>query len=220
MLESSGPSEGVGSRMALKDEIFTALSREPLSIAELCQRFGVTRNAIVVQINQLTSAGLVEASDVPREGKVGKPAARYRALPGNEDRSSGAYRHLSLMLVKAIQRSMSEKEREEFYRAMGRAEAKAADSMAGLSERARVERVCAFVNQLGAAAEIEVREKSYVLKSFTCPIGSVVRIDDCGCLMMASLFEALSGLPTEVRCKRQERLVCQFKMKRKDRKAA
>ncbi len=200
--------------MSLKDDIFNALSRESLSVSDLCQRFDVTRNAVVVQINQLVSAGLVAPSSARREGKVGKPATIFTAVAGHEDRGSHAYRHLSVMLVRALERSLGKKERKAFYRSMGRDEAKALPQAANETEEERVARAKAFADEMGGATEIEVMEDAYVLRSFTCPIGSVVRVDTCGCLLMASVFETLTELPTKVRCLRGERLVCQFEMRR------
>jgi len=201
-------------RMPLKDEIFRALSRESLSIAELCKQFGVTRNAVVVQINQLLSAGLVAPSVAPRQGKVGKPATLYSAVAGNEDRRSTAYRTLSTMFASALGRRFNEQERAAFYRSMGEVEGQAMRLPNGASDEQRLAHAKEIADAMGANAEIHSRDDHVVLSSFTCPIASVVRAEPCGCDFMAALFENLTDMPTTSKCARKDRLVCRFELKR------
>lgn len=201
--------------MSLKDELFQALSREAQTVSQLTKRFDVTRNAVVVHLRQLESAGLVTRSSAPRAGKVGKPAAVYVAKAGTEDRNSLAYRALAVMLARSVRDWLDDGDRDRFYRQMGRREG-AAEEVSRLDGlEARLKAVQAFADGLGAATSLEWTETRVILRSYTCPIGSVVRVEPCACKALAAMFEEMTGHPTTETCRRGAKLVCQFEFERR-----
>ena len=196
--------------MSLKDDIFQLLSREPQTVSQLTERFGVTRNAVVVHLNQLESAGLVSRKSPTRAGRVGKPAAVYVASDGTEDQNSLAYRALAVMLAGSVRERLDDSERDGFYRQMGRSagERQAVSKDGSLEER--LEAVQALADSLGAATSLERGETAVILRSYTCPIASVVRVEPCACKALAAMFEEMTGVPTTEACKRNGKLICQF----------
>src|SRR5262245_7049926 len=73
-----------------KHDILSLLQRESLTVVQVCERLGVTRNAVNVQIKQLEAEGLVRRSKLRQRGMLGKPAVLYEAAPGSEDVASNA----------------------------------------------------------------------------------------------------------------------------------
>ena len=200
--------------MSLKDDLFNELNREAQTIAQLTTRFGVTRNSVVVHLKELESSGLVTRVALNREGRVGKPATLYAATAGNEDRNSLAYRSFSEMLVRALGKQFSSQQRQKFYERMGRAEGKAIDFSDHKSLKDRLAATQSFADEMGAATSLEHCDSKYILRSFTCPIAALVRIEPCACVALAALFEQLTGRPTREACLRGEKLVCQFEIEK------
>ena len=70
-----------------KKTILDLLRRQNLTVNELTERLGVTRNAIIIPLKQLEADGLVQGQT--RRGKpAGKAATEYCGVPGTEDRAS------------------------------------------------------------------------------------------------------------------------------------
>lgn len=72
----------------------------PQTVAELTAHFGLNHNAIRQHLAHLTDAGLVMGEVVASVGR-GRPARRYRVVPGAAERWGGESPHqlLSMMLV-------------------------------------------------------------------------------------------------------------------------
>jgi hypothetical protein len=66
------------SSMSTKNDILNALKREPLTVAQLCERLVVTRNAINVQLKQLEAEGLARPRRSVQTGAPGQDAAPCR----------------------------------------------------------------------------------------------------------------------------------------------
>lgn len=83
----------------------------PVGVAELTAHFGLNHNAIRQHLTKLVEAGLV-ASELDRPSGPGRPARRYRAIPGAAERWGGvsAYEALSMMLVELLQSGRTPRE--------------------------------------------------------------------------------------------------------------
>lgn len=198
--------------MTTKDEILRLLNREALTVAELADRLGVTRNAIVQPLRQHEAAGLIRVSETQR-GRVGKPAVRYEAVPGHEDRDSGAYPAFAELLVASASRSLTRNQLLALMHSVGREMAAHVDS-GGVDEVAgRLELACAFVDRLGAATTLEVTGDELVMRSHTCPLARAVRRDGCVCQAVASFLASVTGAEVREFCDRGPKLTCQFAVK-------
>lgn len=198
--------------VSLKDQIFEALSRQKMSIADLTSMFMVTRNTVVVHLRQLEASGLVSRMPAERRGTVGKPTTLYAAAGGNEDRNSSAYPPFAEMQARGLASILTEEQRVEFYKQIGEAKAKAVGLSDDLKFSERLTRAQKFADDLGAALSVEETEDHFVLSSFTCPIASVVRAEPCACHALAQIFEVLTGRPTKQCCRKDDKLVCRFEI--------
>lgn len=48
-----------------------------------------------------------------------------------------------------------------------------------------------------------------MVRNFTCPVGSVVREEQCVCRAMAGFFSEATGCPATEQCLREDRQICE-----------
>lgn len=196
--------------MSTRENILEVLRRENLSVNELCERVGVTRNAINVQLRQLVASGLVRAMRTPRRGRPGKPAQIYEMAPHSEDIASSAYQPLLASLLSTINARLGADALPEMLEQTGRNMAR----QAGLSEPNDFETgltaALELANELGASTEVIRREDGVMVRNYSCPIGTVVRSEPCACRMLAAFFSEATGRPVTEQCQRNGRLICQY----------
>lgn len=199
--------------MSTKNDMLDLLRREALSVAEMCDRLNVTRNAINVQLRQLEAEGSVRRAKARPRGGLGKPAAVYEAAPGSEDLSSGAYQVFLSGLVEVLAKRLDEKALHEVMDATGRQLAREA----GLSKPADFETglkaAMAAADALGASTDATAQSDGMLVRNYSCPLGSAVREASCMCRAMASFFSEATGRPATEQCLRGDRLICQYLIK-------
>lgn len=198
--------------MTTKDEILRLLHREALTVTELAERLGVTRNAIVQPLRQHEADGLIRQNTKER-GRVGKPALRYEAVPGFEDRASGAYPAFAELLVASASRSLTRGQLTALMRSVGEEMADHVDTTGARSLQERLGLARAFVDRLGAATTVESDGADIITRSHTCPLARAVRRDGCVCEAVACFMSKVTGTEVTEFCDRSEKLICQFRIK-------
>jgi len=198
--------------MTRKDEIFELLNTEALTIAELVDHFGVTRGAIALHLNELEAAGLVERSLRQHAGKVGKPPAEYRAGVGLEDRKSLAYPVVAPTIIKVLGQNLSEEERAVLYAEIGKRLASHVDDTNLNTLRDRVKAATNVADSLGAATYVEEVDAAIIVRSYTCPIASMVRHDRACCTIIQEYFAHATGHTCVQECQVGKRVVCQYRI--------
>ena len=195
--------------MSTKDDILTLLRRDSLTVAEMSARLGVTRNAVILPLKQLEATRLVDGVESKRGG-VGKPAVKYRAVPGHEDVSSLAYPAFAELLVETLSEEMTPNGVSRTMQTVGRKMAARLDSdrPSGFAERLDAAR--AFVDSVGAATVVEQKDGVTIVRSFSCPLARAVRREPCVCSAIARFFAEVTGVAVEERCIRGDTLICQF----------
>lgn len=196
--------------MSTKENILSALRREHLSVAGLCQRLGVTRNAINVQLKQLSAAGLVRTVPVAHRGQLGKPALVYEAAPHSEDIASNAYQPFLSSLLRTVSGRIDGTALKDVLDETGRQMARQAGLCASLDFEDGLEAAVKVAATLGASTEIVRQHDGVMVRNYSCPIGTVVRGEPCACRVMAAFFAEATGRPVTERCRREERLICQY----------
>jgi predicted ArsR family transcriptional regulator len=193
-----------------KNEILSLLQREPLTVLQLCERLGVTRNAINVQIKQLEAEGLVRRSRLRQHGALGKPAVRYEAAPGSEDVGSGAYRALLLSLLKVLAERQEPLSLADTLDQAGRQLARDAGLAKPTNFESGLWAAMAAADALGASTEAAVQPGGVMVRNYSCPLGSAVRGEACVCRALAAFFSEATGRPVAEQCLRDGRLICQY----------
>ena len=198
--------------MTRKDEIFEVLNHEALTVAELIERFGLTRGAIALHLKELEAAGLIERSRVQPTGNVGKPPTVFRASAGFEDRKSLAYPVVAPTLVEAMAQRIDEKSRMALYHELGEKLASHVDAKELKTLRERVSAATQVADSLGAATHTEEVDDAIIVRSYTCPIASMVRNDGLCCEIIQEYFANATGNKCVQECHLGERVVCQYRI--------
>ncbi len=198
--------------MARKDKIFEMLNHEALTIVELTERFGLTRGAIALHLKDLEAAGLIERNLREHTGDVGKPPAEYRASAGFEDRKSLAYPVVAPTMIGAVQQSLDEKTRTTLYSEIGKQLASHVDVTNLKTLKERLKAATNVADSLGAATHTENLSDAIIVRSYTCPIASMVREDGMCCVIIQEYFGNATGHRCVQECQRDTRLVCQYRI--------
>jgi predicted ArsR family transcriptional regulator len=193
-----------------KNKILSLLQREPLTVVQLRERLGVTRNAIDVQIKQLEAEGLVRRSKLRQHGALGKPAVLYEASPGSEDVGSSAYRAFLLSLLKVLAERQEPLSLADTLDRTGRQLARDAGLSHPGSFESGLRAAMAAADALGASTEAIVRPDGVLVRNYSCPVGTVVREEACVCRALAAFFSEATGRPVTEQCLRDGRLICQY----------
>jgi predicted ArsR family transcriptional regulator len=191
-----------------KSDILDLLRRESLTVAQLCERLGVTRNAVNVQLKQLEAEGLVRRTRRQGTGSVGKPATQFEAAPGSEDVSSLAYQTFFLGLLSTLGETLGRKELIKVLEKTGRRLARDAGLASAPDLKSGQRAAMAVADALGASTEVSA--DGVMIRSFACPVGSAVRKDPCMCQALAAFFSEATGCRVTECCLREDRLICQY----------
>ncbi len=202
--------------MTRKDEIFELLNYEALTIAELVDRFGLTRGAISLHLKELEAAGLVERSLREHSGSVGKPPAEYRASAGFEDRKSLAYPVVAPTMIEALAQNLTDETKATLYAEIGKRLASHVSETNLNSLRDRVKAATNVADSLGAATYVEEVEDAIIVRSYTCPIASMVRHDRACCTIIQEYFAHATGHTCVQECQVGKRVVCQYRISKAD----
>lgn len=196
--------------VSTKSDILQLLQREPLTVVQLCEHLAVTRNAVIVQLKQLESEGLVRRSKIRPPNTVGKPPVVFEAAPGSEDVTSTAYQVLLTQLLATLKDRYDVDELGEVLEQTGRQLAQRAGLANPLDFDSGLRAAMAAADALGASTEAVSQDGGVMVRNFTCPVGSVVREEQCVCRAMAAFFSEATGRPASEQCLREDRLICQY----------
>jgi predicted ArsR family transcriptional regulator len=197
-----------------KSDILTLLQRESLTVVQLCERLEVTRNAVNVQIKQLEAEGLVRRSKLRQRGTLGKPAVLYEAAPGSEDVESRAYQTFLSGLLAVLRERLGESALGDVLEETGRLLARDAGLAGPASFEDGLRAAMAAADALGASTEAIEQPDGVMVRNYTCPMGTAVRGESCVCQALASFFSEATGCPATEQCSREDRLTCQYFIKR------
>ena len=198
--------------MTTREDILSQLRHGNLTTAELADRLGLSRNAVVLPLGQLIGEGLVRRAALRRSGQAGKPAHELEIVPGHEDRVSSAYRPFTEIMLTVLPRHLTSNEIEELMLDVGRELAGHMPQTKGMAFDDRLAAARAVVDDLGAATELIVDGDTVVVQSRSCPLATAVRKEPCVCKAVAAFLESATGQKTSERCIRGEKLTCRFEI--------
>ena len=194
-----------------KNEILTRLRHGPTTINELGDELKVTRNAVLVPLTDLEARGLIRRVAAARTGRAGKPAQRYEIVPENFEATSPAYQAISPHLL-AVIASGKTSSKIEAMKAIGKSMHAEGNNAGGRRARLGLPAALDFLAMQGAELEILQEEDSVVVLSHSCPIGRLVRTDQCICSAIASFLAEASGRKATANCVYADKLTCRFRI--------
>lgn len=194
-----------------KTEILTKLRHRPMTISELGRTLDVTRNAILVPLTDLEAQGLIRRVSASRTGRAGKPAQRYEIVPEKFEETSPAYQAIAPHLL-AVLTSGGSTSADDAMRAIGKRMHEEVKVASGSSDRLGLPAALAFLSAQGAEIETLQDGKTTIVMSHSCPIGRLVRTDQCICSAIATFLAESTGCTAKADCIYAEKLTCRFRI--------
>jgi predicted ArsR family transcriptional regulator len=193
-----------------KERVLTQLRLRPRTIHELAAALGVTRNAVIVALQDLEARGLARKGEAERTGKAGKPAFRYELVAERFEKHSPAYQTIAPHLLKVATRGDDESV-ARYTEAVGRSMYE--ELSAGFQNPPGLDETLAFLSSQGAKIERVKDGEDELILSHSCPIGALVRAERRVCGAIASLLTKASGLPVKDECDYSAKLTCRFRVR-------
>jgi predicted ArsR family transcriptional regulator len=180
-------------------------------VNELAASLELTDNAVRTHLSGLERDGLVEQEGLRRAG--GKPSFVYRLTDSAESLFPKGYAAILDSVLARLRSERGEEGLQQFMRAAGR-EAGAQQRIDSTEMRDRVDGALQILINLGALAEVEETEDEFIIRGFSCPLGSIVGRNPEACALAEELIAAATN--TEVRecCERAENARCMFRIRK------
>ncbi|MFK7893679.1 MAG: ArsR family transcriptional regulator, partial [Granulosicoccus sp.] len=142
--------------MGTSAKITNLLNQSPMTIHELSEELGISRNSTHVQVRKLEAAGIIEKCELRMSNAAGKPAYEYRSCPGSEDVHSTAYKTVLDALITTLGEDVSEARRLEFLENTGRSLARGSGRQPGDDVVSAIQKAVDALTSLGAMAQLEI----------------------------------------------------------------
>ena len=191
--------------------IVALLRRREHTVDELAAELGVSGNAIRQQLTQLQRDGLAEATGIRRLPGAGKPATLYRVPDAAADRFSRAYAPMLAALVDELADRFSEDDLVALMERTGRRLAPSAP-VAHHDKESQRAFAAALLDQLGAAATVELDDGTIRIEGSLCPLASAVRRRTEVCSALRAFLSAALDAPVRQCCSYGERPRCGFRV--------
>jgi predicted ArsR family transcriptional regulator len=177
--------------MDRKTEVLALLkARGQVSIADVADSLGLTRQGALRHLDALRERGLVEVSVAPVHGR-GRPSHVYVLTARASEVFPSGHRQLATELVDFMESA----ELERFFAARAeRLEKEYSAKLSGLSFEGRVRELARLARESGHMTEvIEGEDGSLHLKHCNCPIQDVAARSGHPCREEQKLYERLLG---------------------------
>lgn len=196
--------------MSTSHKIVNLLNRKEMTVSELANALGISRNSAHLQVSKLEAAGIVKKFHHEQPSSAGKPAYFYRTIAGNEDSFSSAYKPILNSLIQTISTDIPEAERIALLENAGRSLARASGLTPSQNLTLDIQQSIDTVNMLGAMAEVTMHENQPGVSCHSCPVATLVHSDPLVCRLVAAFFSEATNKQVSVKCRHQETVVCGF----------
>jgi predicted ArsR family transcriptional regulator len=195
-----------------RGQIVTLLRRSGRTVEDLARALDLTDNGVRAHLAILERDGIVrQRGSVRRSSGGGKPAYVYELTQEAEDLFPKAYEPALRRLLDVLAQQLESEESEALLRSVGRRLA-GEHSVRTDDERARLESAVEIFNELGGLAELEERDGTLVIRSYSCPLAGVSPEHPGVCRMAETMITELAGVPVYEHCDRGERPRCCFEV--------
>jgi len=195
-----------------RGRIVTLLRRTRCTVDELAPELELTNNGVRAHLATLERDGFVrQSSSVRRTSGGGKPAYVYELTPEALRSFPQAYEPVLDQLLGVLAEQIGAEESEALLRQAG---ARMAGGIEAASDgvRERMEVAVSVLNELGGLAEVEEREGSYLVRSYGCPLASVVSGHPEACSLVEAFIAGLVGASVHEHCDRDGNPRCRFEV--------
>jgi len=183
------------------------LRRASRTVEELAQALDLTDNAVRAHLATLERDGLVRQRGARRGS--GKPAFVYELTSETEQLFPKAYGPVLRELLNVLSEQLPTGEVEALLRVVGRRIAAQWSSPPG-DLRMRLEAAVDVLDELGGMAELELRDETYYIHGYSCPLAAAVPCHPEVCRLAETLLTDLVGVAAHEQCERGETAHCCF----------
>lgn len=195
-----------------RGKVVTLLRRSGRTVEGLARELDLTDNGVRAHLATLERDGIVRQRGSVRRGSGGgKPAYIYELTTEAEELFPKAYEPVLSQLLDVLATQLGPEESEALLRSVGRRIAEGQTVPAG-GVRGGLEAAVGVLNELGGLAELEVRDGSFVIRGYSCPLAGVAPDHPEVCRMVETLLTDLVGAPVYEHCDRGERPRCCFEV--------
>jgi predicted ArsR family transcriptional regulator len=195
-----------------RGQLVTLLRRAGRTVEELAQALGLTDNGVRTHMATRERDGIVRQRGSKRHGSSGgKPAYVYELTPEAEELFPKAYEPVLSQLLDVLAVQLGPQESEALLRSVGRRIAEE-QTVPADGVREGLEAAASVFNKLGGLAELEERDGSFIIRSYSCPLAGVAPDHPEVCRMAETLLTELAGVPVYEHCDRGDRPRCCFEI--------
>lgn len=165
----------------------------PQSVAQLTRASGVTRTAVIEQLNELMAQGYV-ARRVDKTQRRGRPRHLYSATDVAIERIFPPSPHILPAVVQAIESCGGAQLRRQVFSHLGQVLAQRyRPKVQALAPRERLEQLSQLLEYDGVLTSVEVRDGKLTLRERSCPFINMLDCDRTACDMESSMIADLVG---------------------------
>jgi predicted ArsR family transcriptional regulator len=195
-----------------RGKVVTLLRRSGRTVEGLARELDLTDNGVRTHLATLERDGIVRQRGSVRRGSGGgKPAYIYELTTEAEELFPKAYEPVLSQLLDVLATQLGPEESEALLRSVGRRIAEG-QTVPADGVRGGLEAAVGVLNELGGLAELEVRDESFVVRGYSCPLAGVAPDHPEVCRMAETLLTELAGVPVYEHCDRGERPRCCFEV--------
>jgi predicted ArsR family transcriptional regulator len=165
----------------------------PQSVAQLTRASGVTRTAVIEQLNELMAQGFV-ARRVDKTQRRGRPRHLYSATDVAIERIFPPSPHILPAVVQAIESCGGPQLRREVFSHLGQVLVQRyRPKVQALAPRQRLEQLSQLLEYDGVLTSVEVHDGKLTLRERSCPFVNMLDCDRTACDMESSMIADLVG---------------------------
>ena len=195
-----------------RGKVVTLLRRGGRTVEGLARELDLTVNGVRAHLATLERDGIVRQRGSVRRGSGGgKPAYVYELTTEAEELFPKAYEPVLSQLLDVLVTQLGPEKSEALLRSVGRRIAEG-QTVPADGVRGGLEAAVGVLNELGGLAELEVRDGSFVIRGYSCPLAGVAPDHPKVCRMAETLLTELAGVPVYEHCDRSERPRCCFEI--------
>ncbi|MFQ5815470.1 MAG: helix-turn-helix transcriptional regulator [Candidatus Hydrothermarchaeaceae archaeon] len=199
--------------MDSKQEILNALTREDLTVDELCEKLGISPTAVRQHLESLAAGGHVVRISVKQER--GRPKFVYSLTEKGEATLPKAYQEfLERLMDELLEYEGIAGIKRLLTRAAKRNAVRYKDRFEGKALEEKVELLGEILNEIGAHAEIKKSDGKFEIDVYNCLLSNVAKkYDPVICEYDATLLETLLGRRIKkIRSKTKGEKCCSFEV--------
>jgi predicted ArsR family transcriptional regulator len=193
--------------VSTRGRIIALLRRASRTVDELAQALDLTDNAVRAHLVALERDGIVQQNGARRGGS--KPAYVYDLTPEAENLFPKAYGPVLHQLLEVLSEHLTAEQMGAMLREVGRRIA-TKWNIPAVDLPTRLALAVDVLNELGGMAELELRDDTYYIHGYSCPLAEAVKGHHEVCHLAETLLTELVGVPVQEQCEYGETVRCCF----------